>query len=63
MAADWLERALEKHMKAWKWTALVMSGGLLLQFGACAADIAYYLLQAAATQLITGALATAAGAV
>jgi hypothetical protein len=49
-------------MKAWKWTALALAGGVLLQLGACATDLGYYLLQALATQLATAALTAATGA-
>ena len=48
-------------MKAWKWTALAVSGGVLLQFSACATDFAYYILQAAATQVAAGLITSAVG--
>ncbi len=48
-------------MKAWKATALFVSGGLLLQLGSCATDFMYYLMQALATQLVSGLLNAAAG--
>jgi hypothetical protein len=50
---------MEIAMKAWKWTTLVLSGGVLLQFSACASDFGYYVMQALATQIVT-ALASAA---
>jgi len=46
-------------MKAWKWMALAVTGGTLFQLEACVADFAYYVLQAAASQLVTGALTAA----
>lgn len=48
-------------MKAWKWIALSGAGALLLQAGACATDLAYYVMQAIATQLVSAALTAAAG--
>ncbi len=47
-------------MKVWKWTALVVSGGLLMQFASCATDLLYYVMQVAASQAISGALGAAA---
>jgi hypothetical protein len=46
----------EANMKAWKWIALTATGGTLLALESCVVDLAYYLLQAAASQLVTGAL-------
>ncbi len=46
-------------MKTWKWTALIVTGGMLLQFQTCVTDIAYYVIQLAAQQIITGALTAA----
>jgi hypothetical protein len=40
--------------RAWKLTALVMCGGVLLQLGGCAGTAAYLLAQ----QLISGVLST-----
>jgi len=51
----------ENIMKAWKATALFLSGGLLLQLGSCATDFMYYLMQALATQLISSLLNAATG--
>ena len=48
-------------MKAWKWMALALACGTLFQLEACVADFGYYLLQAAASQLLTGALGAATG--
>lgn len=47
-------------MKKWKWAALALSGGVLLQASACS-DFAYYLMQAFATQLATAILNAATG--
>jgi hypothetical protein len=44
------------NRRTWKWIALVAASGTLLQVSSCAMDILYYLIQAAATQLIAGAL-------
>lgn len=44
-------------MKNWKWIGLVCAGGMLLQTSTCANDIAYYVLQTAATQLVSALLA------
>ena len=49
-------------MKARKWIALALAGGFLLQLGACATDLGYYLLQALATQIASAALTAATGA-
>ena len=46
-------------MRAWKWTALTISGGVLLQLSACASDFGYYVMQTLATQLISGILSAA----
>lgn len=46
-------------MKVWKWTALVVSGGMLMQFASCATDLLYYVLQVAASQAVSSALDTA----
>ena len=40
----------------WKWTVLVACTGTLLQFGTCATDLLYYIVQAAATQIAGGLL-------
>lgn len=37
-------------MKAWKWTLIALSGGLLLQTS-CTSDLAYYALDAFITYL------------
>lgn len=44
-------------MKAWKWTALVVSGGMLLQLNACVTDFAYYVMQLLVNQLLAQLLA------
>lgn len=49
-------------MKKIKLAALLATSGLLLQLGTCATDFGYYILQALATQLISGAVGVAAGA-
>ncbi len=49
-------------MKRWKWAALALSGGILLQASTCS-DFGYYVMQALATQLVTVLLDTATGAV
>ncbi len=46
----------ETAVKTWKWITLTVSGGTLLALGTCATDLMYYAMQAAATQLVTGAL-------
>ncbi len=51
---------MEISMRKMKWTALVVSGGLLLQLGSCATDFGYYVLQALASQLATSAITAAA---
>lgn len=48
-------------MKAWKWTALALSGGVLLQLSTCASDFGYYVMQALATQIVTGIVSATAG--
>ncbi len=47
-------------MKKWKWAALALSGGVLLQTSTCS-DFGYYLMQALATQLVTAVLNAATG--
>jgi hypothetical protein len=47
-------------MKKWKWIALVLSGGVLLQTSTCS-DFGYYLMQALATQVVTLILNAATG--
>jgi hypothetical protein len=49
-------------MKAWKWAALTLSGGILLQTSTCS-DFGYYVMQAVATQLVTVLLNAATGQV
>ena len=46
-------------MRKVKWVGLILTSGALLQLGTCVTDLAYYVLQAAATQIINGALAGA----
>jgi hypothetical protein len=54
---------MEIRMKnaSWKWTALVLCTGTLLQLSTCATDFLFYILQAAATQLAGGVLTNLAG--
>ena len=51
-------------MKLWKWTGLVLSGGVLLQLGGCwsvLADVAMNaVLSGATSQLLSGLSATPA---
>ncbi len=47
-------------MKKWKWAALMLSGGMLLQTSTCS-DFGYYLMQALATQIVTVILNAATG--
>jgi hypothetical protein len=49
-------------MKVWKWTALAVSGAVLLQLASCATDLAYLVLQSLATQVAAGLVGTALGA-
>ena len=49
-------------MKVWKWTALALSGAVLLQWASCATDRAYLLLQTLATQVAAGLVGGALGA-
>ena len=48
--------AVELMMKKWKWIALTLSGGVLLQGSACVTDFAYYLINVLANELLTQAL-------
>jgi hypothetical protein len=50
-------------MKVWKWAALTLSGGVLLQYNTCSTDFAYYIMQALATQIVTALLNAATGQV
>ncbi len=54
-----LDMVTESVMKAWKWTALVLTGGVLLQLNTCAVDLAYYVMQALATQVVSQMLTSA----
>ncbi|MBP7748161.1 MAG: hypothetical protein KA383_18765 [Phycisphaerae bacterium] len=40
-------------MRKWKWIALTLAGGTLLQLSACASDLGYYVLQLVATQIVS----------
>jgi len=48
-------------MKVWKWTALMMSGAVLLQLGSCVVTVAQILFQEAGNQLLTSLLTQIAG--
>jgi hypothetical protein len=49
-------------MKMVKWSLLIVSGGLLLQAGACVTDFAYLVLQGVATQVASDLVSQAAAA-
>ena len=49
-------------MKRWKLVGLAVSGGFLLQVGACWYDFAYFLAQAFAAEAATQIVNTATGA-
>ena len=48
-------------MKARKWMALVATGGLLLQAGACSSSLADYILPLLIQQILPAILAGATG--
>ena len=48
-------------MKAWKWTMLLVTGGVLVQLGGCAPALLYSLLDVTVSQLVTRLMAGLTG--